>query len=282
MSASASTINKITFNQDYSFFIIGTDRGFKVYSTLPQLKENLERNLDGGIGTVEIQGKSNIMALIGGGENPKYASNKLIIWDDYQNKILTEVRCSSKVLNVKLRKDYVFIVCEMKICIYDFITYQNIDSIKTYINPKGIIAMNDDEQIVCSYPSVTKGYVNVKTFDNYRTILICAHENMINALALNPKGNLLATASMKGTLIRVFDTNRGILLQELRRGAERVEIYELSFDRYSRFLACSSSKGTIHIFSLRSSIIKIKEIENRLDDLKDEYLELFPKNQKSL
>lgn len=61
----------------------------------------------------------------------------------------------------------------------------------------------------------------------------------------------LATASDKGTLIRVFDTYSGELLQELRRGMDRAEIFSLAFNAASSFLACSSCKGTVHIFSLQ-------------------------------
>ncbi len=51
-------------------------------------------------------------------------------------------------------------------------------------------------------------------------------------------------------MIRVFDTYSGELLQELRRGMDRAEIFSIAFNANSTFLACSSCKGTVHIFSL--------------------------------
>ena len=53
-----------------------------------------------------------------------------------------------------------------------------------------------------------------------------------------------------GTLIRIWDCHTGEPLRELRRGMDRAEIYCLCFNPTSTFLACSSDKGTIHIFSL--------------------------------
>jgi len=80
--------------------------------------------------------------------------------------------------------------------------------------------------------------------------LINAHESVLSALALNSDGTRLATSSDRGTLIRLFTTQSGALLQELRRGSDRAEIFSLAFSPTTEWLACSSDKGTIHIFSL--------------------------------
>jgi hypothetical protein len=73
---------------------------------------------------------------------------------------------------------------------------------------------------------------------------------MVVYLALNYHGSLLATASQKGTVIRIYHTVTHALLQELRRGTSQADINHLSFHRSSRFLACASSRSTIHIFEL--------------------------------
>ena len=72
-------------------------------------------------------------------------------------------------------------------------------------------------------------------------------------MALNFTGSLLATASDKGTLIRLFSTEDGTPLQEVRRGSDKAEIYSLSFDKNSNWIACSSDKGTVHIFGVQKT-----------------------------
>jgi WD repeat-containing protein 45 len=69
-------------------------------------------------------------------------------------------------------------------------------------------------------------------------------------MCLNYQGTLLATASEKGTLIRIFSTKSGTPLQELRRGAEKADIKSICFDMGSQWLACSSDRSTIHIFTV--------------------------------
>ncbi len=63
-------------------------------------------------------------------------------------------------------------------------------------------------------------------------------------------GTRLATASIKGTLIRVFEVSNGNLLCELRRGTNPATIYCINFNATSTLLCVASDHGTIHIFSL--------------------------------
>ena len=61
--------------------------------------------MNGGIGIIEMFQRTNLLALVGGGKNPKFQINQLIIWDDHQNKPLSDLKFNSFVRNVKLRKD---------------------------------------------------------------------------------------------------------------------------------------------------------------------------------
>jgi WD40 repeat protein len=118
--------------------------------------------------------------------------------------------------------------------------------------------------------------------DKSVTALISAHDSSIAYLALNNDGTLVATASDKGTLIRIFKADDGDFLQEVRRGKEKAEIFSVSFDINSKYIACSSDRGTIHVFSLATSNKKYKEKQSEDISIEEEKVEEAPKNQKSI
>ena len=107
--------------------------------------------------------------------------------------------------------------------------------------------------LVC--PGLQKGHVRCELYDQKKTTLIEAHESALACFALNFDGSRLATASETGTLIRIFDTATGQPLQEVRRGADKAEIYSIAFNQTSQWLACSSDRGTIHIFAIKGAAL---------------------------
>lgn len=157
-------------------------------------------------------------------------------------------------------------VLELRTYIYNFEELRLIDAIETCPNHKGLVALNPDpENTVLATPDPQKGYVRVNVYEKNKSFKIPAHNGALSAICLNYKGTLLATASDKGTVIRIYSTETGQPLQEVRRGSERAEIYSICFDMKSQRLACSSDHGTIHVFQVQldtSGGMKLSNDEN--------------------
>jgi hypothetical protein len=48
--------------------------------------------------------RSNLLALVGGGQAPKFPDSRVMIWDDSQSKFVYEINFKSKVLSIRMKK----------------------------------------------------------------------------------------------------------------------------------------------------------------------------------
>ncbi|KAF5947739.1 hypothetical protein HYC85_013696 [Camellia sinensis] len=246
----------VSWNQDYGCFAAGTSRGFRIYNCDP-FKETFRRDLkNGGFGIVEMLFRSNILALVGGKANSQYPPNKVIIWDDHQSRCIGEFSFRSEVRAVKLRRDRIVVVLEHKIYVYNFMDLKLLHQIETLANPRGLCCLSQNlNTSVLACPGLRRGQVRIEHFGLNMTKLINAHDSQIACLNLTMDGLLLATASTKGTLIRIFNTMDGTRLQEVRRGVEKADIFSIALSPNVQWLAVSSDKGTVHLFSLRVRVV---------------------------
>ena len=217
--------------------------------------------------------KTNILALVGGGAYPKFSLNKITIWDDHQGKIISQVRFNSEVIKVKIRKDVIIGVLQDKIYILNIVTLETIDILNTYDNPQGIISISYTvNDLLIAFPySKLKGkvqlneyFIPLNTNQKNNEKIINAHESQIAYISMNNEGTILATASDKGTLIRIFvlsesDNPKAVL----RRGSKNVKMNWLVFDLNNEIIGCTSDAGTTHVFN-------ISEIQKYINDKKKE------------
>ncbi|CAI5506554.1 unnamed protein product [Closterium sp. Naga37s-1] len=244
----------VRFNQDFTCFACGTRGGFRVFCCDP-LWETIRRDFDGrGVGMVEMLFRCNFLAFVGGGANPCYPPNKAMIWDDSHSRCIGELTFRSEVRGVRLRRDRIVVVLEHKVYVYNFADLKLLHQLETLSNPRGLCEVSQSpNSFVMACPGKHRQQIRIELFDQRRTHFIAAHDSEPACIALSLDGQRLATASSKGTLIRVFNTADGTKLHELRRGVERADIYSLVFSPKAPFLVAASDRGTIHVFSLRHS-----------------------------
>lgn len=271
MDLQANPSNEIlycSFNQDFTCFVVGTENGFRVYSTDPfrlTFRRDFEED-DKGIGVIAMLFRTNILAFSGGGPRPRFQPHKVVLWDDRQARSIAELSFNSPVKSIKLRRDLVVVAVEKKVYVYGFRSLSLFDSIETISNPKGLCCLSiGSDRVVLVTPGMQKGRALVifypRSFGEShaptareKTTIIAAHESVVSCMTTDTNGLMLATASEKGTILRIWDTSRegaGEKLQEMRRGADRAEIHSMTFSNNGEFLVVSSDKGTVHIFSIK-------------------------------
>ncbi|OON21429.1 hypothetical protein X801_02672 [Opisthorchis viverrini] len=118
------------------------------------------------------------------------------------------------------------------VCVEDGIFIHNLRDMQmlhrveeTPPNRNGVIALSSaEDNCYLAYPGSHRvGTVYIFDAMNFRNVTsISAHDGLLAALAFNAAGDLLATASEKGTIIRVFSIPQGDRLMEFRRGLSRL------------------------------------------------------------
>lgn len=114
------------------------------------------------------------------------------------------------------------------VCLEESLYVHNIRDMKvlhtireTPPNPTGLCALSSDssERCLLAYPG-SSSVGEIQIFDALNLAskgMISAHNTQLAAVSFSPSGSRIASASEKGTVIRVFATSDGTRLYELRR-----------------------------------------------------------------
>lgn len=193
------------------------------------------------------------MVCVGSGIERHLSTNKVLVWDDQKCTYIADMSVRSEVRAVRVRNDRIVVVLMQKIHVYAFSDLNLLHTIETYMNEKGLCEVSQvSGSMVLVSLGLRKGEVRIEHFFGLKkTRFVLAHGSRIACLALTGDGRFFATASTKGTLVRVYNTSDCSLLQEVRRGAMRADIYSLAFSSTAQWLAVSSDKGTVHVFRLK-------------------------------
>lgn len=149
-----------------------------------------------------------------------------------------------------LTEELLVLVCKKKIVLYSWKNDKIVWEMPTRKNPFFAFALAARFNVF-SFPSSNLGEACLRVQSKNENIYVPAHKSEIQALALNEDGSLMATASEKGTVIKVWSINGGCIFR-FRRGIGRARIFSLALTH--SFLAVSSDKQTIHLFSLDKSL----------------------------
>ncbi|KAJ3136378.1 WD repeat domain phosphoinositide-interacting protein 3, partial [Irineochytrium annulatum] len=209
-----------------------------------------ELDRPGGITIVEMLYRTNYVALVGGGRNPKFPPNRLIIWDDLKGRVVMQLQFRSEIKAVRLRKDRIIIAFWNRIVVYTFSPRpQRLHTFETMRNDRGLLALSPSP-LAAVAASPNKPGTAILAFPGRAPgqVQIC---ELLN-------GHLLATASETGTLIRVFDVKMGRLVNELRRGLDRAEVFCIAFNAEGDRVVVASDKGTVHVFNVAGGAVGIE------------------------
>tara|TARA_A100001015_G_scaffold265521_1_gene313978 strand:- start:3706 stop:4755 length:1050 start_codon:yes stop_codon:yes gene_type:complete len=276
----------VNFNYNKEYLMLGLINGYEIHRIEP-FKLIMKKNIKKSIGIIDILGNTNILVFTGGNDNKFCDKNTFILYDDNLNKEIGRIVCESNILNIKITDKYILIILIDKLLFYD-LNLNLVNIINTGINNHGLISINYNKNIL-KYSSIgiEKGNIIVGTDNLFSSRCIYAHDNYISYLSYNKDGNLLATSSIKGTIIRIFNVNNNYKkIKELRRGSYITRILNMNFNENSNILICSTINGTIHLFNtgLNNELNhlenkKIKYFSNLLENIPNNYFTKYIKSE---
>lgn len=127
--APAPELLSVAFNQDGSMFSAAMADGFRIYASDPPVQRAghgkqaarprtpgrvpsrpvsdtpIVFGRHGGIGMATMLGRSNLLALVGGGKAPQYPCNKVQLWDDTRGRIVAEAELRRDVKRVCISRE---------------------------------------------------------------------------------------------------------------------------------------------------------------------------------
>uniref|UniRef100_A0A3B4BUL7 Uncharacterized protein n=1 Tax=Pygocentrus nattereri TaxID=42514 RepID=A0A3B4BUL7_PYGNA len=236
-------VNSLQFNQDQSCFCCAMETGVRIYNVEPLMeKGHLDHEQVGSIAHCSMLHRSNLLAFVGGGVNPKFSEISVLIWDDAKevrdtkDKLVLEFTFTKPVLAVRMRHDKIIMVLKNRIYVYSFPDNPvKLFEFDTRDNTKGLCDISPSmEKQLLVFPGHKCGSLQLVDLSNTKPgtssapFTINAHQSEIACLALNQPGSVVASASQKGTLIRLFDTTTRDKLVELRRGTDPATLYCLA------------------------------------------------------
>lgn len=168
----------------------------------------------------------------------------------------------SEILCVRMNRQRLIVCLAESIHIHDIRDMKILHSIENIApNEQGLCALSLNSHLafpVCQ----TSGELRIFNASKLRTgMTIRAHDTSLSALAFSPSGALLATASERGTVIRVFCVKNGQRVQEFRRGVSCVRIASLVFSASGDFLCASSNTETVHVFKIDTRAVETVELK---------------------
>lgn len=213
-------------------------------------------------------GTTSYIALVGGGKQPKFPQNKVCseharrefikadsyevqIWNDKNQVVSTSLEFKTPIQRVRISQGHLVIVLLNNVGIYKMKSPpEKVADYETVNNPYGLCCLG---KTTVAFPGRTAGQVKLYDLATGNVSIIPAHNSPLRALALNLKGDMVATASEQGTIIRLWSFPSCTKITEFRRGIDTAAIFSLAFSPDGSMLAATSDKSTLHIFASQAS-----------------------------
>lgn len=288
-------MNSLAFNQDYSCLAVATDAHTKIFNCDPFG----EFYSLGPAALLKMLFATSLAVVV---PSPRL----LRIHNVKQDLKICELAFPATITEVKLNRQRLCVVLEEQIYLYDLSCVRLVTVLETragafvgdlasdrpwLVLPLALVRA----EVLAGWPALGPAPLAELSRDPgwvvvYDTVRLCprlvyrAHELPLARICVSADGLLIATASHKGTIVRICAVEEaeteteadaaiaaatlGIRsITSFRRGRNPARITCLAFSADSHLLGCASASGTVHFFALEAPLDDASESAlNKLSD----------------
>ena len=231
-------LNKVSFTKEKAYILLSTSRGLSIISA--RTFELILRIESDPVYQVDlVPGTSLLGAVVG---------DECTCFQLFHGKaLISTLTVEDRILNFYINCKRIVILTESRLSVYDLLTCKLLLVIERSRELKGSAVMAGSGPYVSFVCDSDGGVCTLDSFTLFQYRVIHPHTSAVTALALD--GTVLATASAKGTLARVFRVPSMELICVFRRGRTESPIKSLELTNES-WLCVTGESDTSHIFKL--------------------------------
>ncbi|RNF21620.1 uncharacterized protein Tco025E_03461 [Trypanosoma conorhini] len=250
--------------------------------------------LEGGVAPELVSEEEVEGAAVRGESTSSVASTSRVLhlYDACKCQTIAELHFETAVVGIRMNTRRLVVALVECIQVFDLSTLEHLAELRTASppNPGGLLVLSElttnvhgEAVSYFAFPQSDQGYGDVwvaqiaesqmshkgessgggNNFFGERcgfvecASIVKAHHRAVVCLAMTRDGTRLATASERGTTVKVFEPSSARLLYHFRRGVRAARMLSLSFDPSSVMsglrLAALSDRGTLHVFRCSST-----------------------------
>lgn len=217
-----SFISTVEFNHDHSYFTLSTTGMFASYSACP-VRRIVSEELLGGMKIVMQLHRSPLLVLVPSGDKPGGSPRRLSFWDCRSKAIVRELAFETAVTSCAMNKEFLAVGTENIISLFSLTSLALVKKIATS-TASAVFSLSAEPASLLAYTShrpannssipdasgraadgLSEGTVSILDCNEARLVSeIPAHKSAVSNICFSPQADRMATASVTGSVIRVF------------------------------------------------------------------------------
>jgi WD40 repeat protein len=245
-------LRSVSFTQNREFLCASLEAGFAVFSTNPWASVVRCPTPDQVTNFAVAFPRSSLAVFAGAKGQRSFSERSVCVYDWSKRRPISDIECPEAIANILSVGQLFALVFQSEVRLYNCGPPSLAAQFHCAPNPAAPCdAAERDGQAFVALTGRQPGYlkiVSASSMSDYRELPAANHP--LTMIRFSRDASFVATASERGTLIKVINARTGDIVGEFRRGSFHATIASIAFAPGGKSLVAYSDKGTVHLFAL--------------------------------